>query len=71
MKKFRVLLTRDYIVEIKANNESEAKDYSEFFVSGGLDASSEDDRKRHGFEIERIKAITNDAFEVEEIDNEE
>jgi hypothetical protein len=69
MKKYKVLLTRDYVVEIKAKNESEAKECAEFFVSGGLDASTLEDRKRFNFEIDRIKPITNDAFEVEEIAN--
>ena len=67
MKKYKVLLTRDYIVEIKANSEDEAKECTEFFVSGGLDASTKIDQQKYNFEIERIKAITNNAFEVEEI----
>lgn len=67
MKKYKVLLTRDYIVEIKANNENDAKECAEFFVSGGLDASTKIDQEKYNFQIERIKAVTNDAFEVEEI----
>ena len=67
MKKYRVSLTRDYVVEINAENETEAKECTEFFVSGGLDASTEKDRERYKFEIERIKPVVNDAFEVEEI----
>ena len=71
MKKYQVFLTRDYVIEIKAENETEAKEYSEFFVSGGLDASTEIDRQRSHFEIVRIKPIVNDAFEVEKIINEQ
>ena len=67
MKKFKVLLTRDYIVEINANNENDEKECVEFFVSGGLDTSTEIDRQNYNFEIEQIKPITNYAFEVEEI----
>jgi hypothetical protein len=67
MKKYKVLLTRDYIVDIKANNEDEAKECAEFFVSGGLDASTKIDQQKYNFEIERIKPVTNNAFEVEEI----
>ena len=66
MKKYRVLLTRDYIIEINAVNEIEAKECSEFFISGGLDASTEKDRSKYNFEIGRIKPIRNDAFEVSE-----
>ena len=67
MKKFKVLLTRDYIVEINAENENDAKECVEFFVSGGLDASTKIDQEKYNFAIERIKPITNHAFEVEEI----
>ena len=67
MKKYKVLLTRDYIVEIKANNEDDAKECAEFFVSGGLDASTIIDQQKYNFQIERIKPVTNNAFEVEEI----
>ena len=67
MKKFKVLLTRDYIVEINAENENDAKECVEFFVSWGLDASTKIDQEKYNFEIERIKPITNHAFEVEEI----
>lgn len=68
MKRYKVLLTRDYMVEIKAQNEEEAKECVEFYVSGGLDESTEVDRQKHKFEIERIKPITNDAFEIEEFE---
>lgn len=69
MKNYKVLLHRDYVVEISAENEDEAKECSEFFVTGGLDGSTEDERKHYNFQIERIKPITNDAFEVEEMGN--
>jgi len=69
MKKFKVFLTRDYVVEINALNEEEAKDCVEYFVSGGVDESTIQERERFHFEIERIKPIVNEAFEVEEIKN--
>jgi len=49
MKKFKVMLTRDYIVEIKANNEDDAKECAEFFVSGGLDASTIIDQQKYNW----------------------
>ena len=71
MKKFKVLLTRSYVVEINADSESEAKECSEFFISGGLDASIENERELYKFEILRIKPVINDAFEVEELKEDE
>lgn len=67
MNKYRVLLTRDYAVEIKALNEDEAKECAEFFVSGGLDASTEKERERYNFEITRIKSIANETLDIEEM----
>ena len=34
MKKYRVLLTRDYVVEINAKNKNEAKEYAESIIKG-------------------------------------
>jgi len=67
MKKFRVLLTRSYVIEITAKDEKQAKECSEFFISGGLDASTEMERAFYNFEIDQIKPAINDAFEVEEM----
>lgn len=69
MKKFKVLLTRDYLVDIRAENKEQAKLFAEYFVAGGIDASTENERMQYKFEIERIKPTVNDAFEVEEIQN--
>jgi hypothetical protein len=69
MKQYQVFLTRDYIVEINAKNKEEAKECVEFFVSGGLDASTIEERNHHNFEIMRINPVVNEAFEVNEIKN--
>ena len=70
MKKYQVLLTRDYVVEINAKNKKEAKECVEYFVSGVSDVSTLQERKRYNFSIERIKPTINDAFEIEEITHE-
>ena len=41
MKTYEVLLHRDYIVNIDANNEEEAKQLTEFFIAGEKNASTE------------------------------
>jgi hypothetical protein len=66
MKKYKVLLARDYI-EVNARNKNEARECAEFFISGETDTSTEKDRKQYNFEIVRIKPVRNDAFEVEEL----
>jgi hypothetical protein len=65
MKTYKVLLHRDYIVNIEANNKEEAMQLAEFFIAGEKDASTEREKERHSFRINEIEMVTNDAFEVE------
>lgn len=65
MKTYKVLLHRDYIVNIDANNEEEAMQLAEFYIAGEKDASTEKEREQHSFRINEIKMVTNDAFEVD------
>lgn len=65
MNTYKVSLHRDYIVNIDANNEDEAKQLAEFFIAGEKDASTPKDREQHSFRINEIEMVTNDAFEVD------
>lgn len=67
MKKFKVHLTRDYVVEINAENEDAAKEFTELYVSGGNDESSKLVRLKYKFQIEKIKPTLNEAWLVEEL----
>lgn len=67
MKKFNVQLTRDYVVEIIADNEIAAREFTEQFVSGGVDESTETVRLKNNFQIVNIKPTHNEAVFVEEI----
>jgi len=66
MKTYKVLLHRDYVVNIDAKNEEEAMSLAEFFIAGEKDASTEKERKQYGFRINEIEMVNNDAFEVNE-----
>jgi len=66
MRKYNVILHRDYIVNIDAKNEEEAMSLAEFFIAGEKDTSTEKEREQHSFRINEIEMVTNDAFEVEE-----
>jgi len=66
MKTYKVLLHRDYIVNIDAKNEEQAMSLAEFFIAGENDASKEKEKKQHSFRINEIEMVTNDAFEVED-----
>ena len=51
--------------------KDEAKECTEFFISGESDISTEEEKKQYDFEIVRIKPVRNDAFEVEELTEDE
>lgn len=67
MKKFDVILTKSYIVRLKAMDKNKAKEYAELFTGDIQDISSMDDRKRFRFEIVDITCKINEAFEIREI----
>lgn len=67
MRTYKVSLHRDYIVNIDANTKDEAKQLAEFFIAGEKDASTEKERQQHSFRINEIEMVTNDAFEVNEM----
>lgn len=71
MKKYRVLLSRTYIIDIQANNEEEACRNVEYYLGDCEDLSTENDRKRDNFVIEKIEPAINEAFEVTEVTDEE
>jgi hypothetical protein len=61
MKKFTVHLAREYVVEIEAENEDAAREYTELYVSGGIDDSSQSFRIEKQFQIQNIKPVLNEA----------
>ena len=67
MKTFDVVLTKSYIIKIKAENEEKARRYSELFTGDIKDISTEKDRKKFLFEIEDIDCKVNETFEVREV----
>jgi hypothetical protein len=69
MKTYKVLLHRDYLVNIDTDNEEDAKTLAEFFIVGEKDVSTEKERERHSFRINEIEMVMNDAFEVEIIES--
>ncbi|GBD91176.1 hypothetical protein BMS3Abin04_01902 [bacterium BMS3Abin04] len=66
MKTFEVVLTKSYIIKIKAENENSAKEFSQFYTSDILDLSNEKDREKYKFSIEDIDCKINDIFEIRE-----
>ncbi|MGA7719773.1 MAG: hypothetical protein WCA84_01220 [Ignavibacteriaceae bacterium] len=71
MPKFVVSLSRTYLVEIEAKNENAAKEFTEFYLGDVTDLSTQIDKKKHGFNIIDIRPAINEAFEVEELEEDD
>lgn len=67
MKTFEVVLTKSYVIRIKAEDENKAKEFAELFTGDIQDILSPDDRKKFMFEIENIDCKVNEAFGAKEI----
>ncbi len=67
MKTFDLILTKSYIIRIKADTENLAKEFSQIFTSDIKDLSTDIDKKTHNFEIENIDCKINEVFEIQEI----
>lgn len=62
MKKFTVYLSREYVIQIEAQNEEDARNSTELYVSGGEDNSNELIRKKHNFQIHKITPTINETL---------
>lgn len=67
MRTFEVILTKSYLIKIKAENEDKAKEYAELFTGDIHDISTVEDRKKFKFEIEDIDCKINESFEAKEL----
>lgn len=64
MNTYKVALARTYVVTIKAEDEYNAKRFSEYFLGDCKDLSSQKDRKEKNFRIENIEMVYNESNEI-------
>lgn len=62
---FKVILHRDYLVDIKAKNIEDAKSIAEYFIGDPKCDGFEKEEEKFHFNIESIELIGNDAFQVQ------
>jgi len=62
-----VVLTKSYVVRIKAENENSARELTEFYTSNIKDLSTENNRQEHNFIIENIDCKINETFDITEV----
>jgi hypothetical protein len=68
MPAYEVSITHSFLVKIQAESAKDAALFSEFYLSYS-DGSSEKDREKHKFAIERIEMTQNEAFEVNQLED--
>lgn len=70
MKNYQVILTKSYLVTVKAESALKAKRLTEFYTGDIADISTDRARREHHFKIEQISCSMNEGFDVKEIPNE-
>ena len=69
MKTYQIILTKSYMITIDAGTKEHARRVTEFYTSDIHDISTEVDRKKFNFSIEKIKCGMNESLNAEEIEN--
>ena len=67
MKTYKVALTRTYFVSIEAENEDQAKIFSEYYLGNCPDFSNEKEQLEKNFSIKEIEMVYNEANEIVEV----
>jgi len=63
-KSYKVLLHRSYIVSVNADNETDAKRLSEFFIGNPAVLINETEKKKFNFNVKNIEMTYNEAPEI-------
>lgn len=67
MNTYEVVLTKSYIVKIKALDKDSAKEFSQIFTSDIQNISTNSDETELNFKIEEIECKSNEVFEIIEL----
>ena len=67
MKTYQVVLTKSYIVTIKARNKERARRMCEIYTGDIQSISTVEDMKREKFSVENIECTINETFDCQKI----
>lgn len=67
MKTYQVVLTKSYLVTVKADTKERARRVCEFYTNDIQNISTIEDRKKEKFLIENIECTINEDFDCCEI----
>ncbi|MBI3815651.1 MAG: hypothetical protein HY279_14435 [Nitrospinae bacterium] len=69
MKTYQVVLTKSYLVTVRAKTKEQARRVCEFYTNNDIqDISTIENRKKEKFLIENIECTINDTFDCYEIE---
>ena len=64
MKKYRIALTKSYLVTVRAKTQEDAMHIAEFYTGDINDISIDQDRKKYHFVIKQIEFTVNESIGV-------
>ncbi len=67
MKTYEVILTKSYVVKVRAENADLAKEFAQIYTNDIVDISTTKEREEQRFKINDIDCKLNEVFEVNEI----
>lgn len=67
MKTYQVVLTKSYVVTVKAQTKEKVKRFTEFYTGDIQPLLTLEDAKRKKFSFEDIECTINEAFDCQEI----
>ncbi len=67
MKTYEIVLTKSYVVKVRAKNADLAKEFAQIYTNDIADISTTKEREEQRFEIADIDCKLNEVFEVNEI----
>lgn len=68
MKTYQVLLTKSYLVTVKAKTKEKAKRFTELYTGDIQPLLTLEDAKREKFSIEDVECTMNEAFDCQKIE---
>lgn len=69
MKTYEVVLTKSYVVTVKAETKEKARRFTEFYTGDIQPLLTLEDAKRKKFSFEDIECTINEAFDCQKIKN--
>jgi len=67
MKTYQVVLTKSYLVTVRAKTKEKARRTCEFYTNNIQDISTKENREKEKFLIKNIERTVNETFDCREI----